>query len=82
VDGGKSVLQHDLAKVVNMKLILASIEQLSILKINFYKSKIFCFQEAKEEHNAYIINFGCEVGSLSFKYLGFAIHYRRLLNKE
>jgi hypothetical protein len=26
--------------------------------------------------------FGCEIGSLPFKYLGIPIHYRRLLNGE
>jgi hypothetical protein len=26
--------------------------------------------------------FGCEIGSLPFKYLGIPIHYRKLLNKE
>jgi hypothetical protein len=26
--------------------------------------------------------FGCEAGSLPFRYLGIPIHYRRLLNKE
>lgn len=31
----------------NLKLILCAFEQLSGLKINFHKSKIFCFGEAK-----------------------------------
>ena len=48
VDGGVSILQyaddpilfleHNLEKVVNMKLILSMFEQLSGLKINFHKS--------------------------------------------
>jgi hypothetical protein len=56
VDGGLSILQyvddtilfmeHDLKKAQNLKLILASFEQLLGLKINFYKSGLFCFGEA------------------------------------
>ena len=56
VEGGVSILQyaddtilfleHDLEKAVNMKLILSMFEQLSGLKTNFHKSKIFCFGDA------------------------------------
>jgi hypothetical protein len=51
VEGGISILQyaddtilfreHDLAKAVNLKLILAFFEQLSGLKINFHTSDFF-----------------------------------------
>jgi hypothetical protein len=75
-------MEHDLAKAVNMKLILAFFEQLSGLKINFHKSEIFCFVKGKEDENSYRTIFGCEVGSLPFKYLGIPIHYRTFLNKE
>ena len=73
---------NDLAKAVNMKLILCLFEQLSGLKINFHKSEIFCFGNAKEMEQQYKQIFGCESGSLPFKYLGVPIHYRRLLNSE
>jgi hypothetical protein len=92
VEGGVSILQyaddtilfmeHDLQKAVNMKLILCIFEQLSGLKINFHKSEIFCFGKAKDEENQYKQIFGCEAGSLPFRYLGIPIHYRKLLNKE
>ena len=52
-EGGLSILQyaddtilfmeHDLAKAVNMKLILCIFGQLSGPKINFHESEIFCF---------------------------------------
>jgi hypothetical protein len=35
-----------------------------------------------DEENEYRHLFGCEIGSLPFKYLGIPIHYRRLLNSE
>jgi hypothetical protein len=51
VNGGISILQytddtilfmeHDLAKAINMKLILSIFEQLSGSKINFHKRKVF-----------------------------------------
>ena len=92
VEGGVSILQyaddtilfleHDLAKAVNMKLILSFFEQLSGLKINFHKSEIYCFGKAKDMQAEYQHIFGCESGSLPFKYLGSPIHYRKLLNKE
>jgi hypothetical protein len=92
VDGGVSILQyaddtilfmeHDLEKAVNMKLIPCIFEQLSGLKINFHKSEIFCFGKAKDLESQYKQIFGCEAGSLPFRYLGIPIHYRRLLNKE
>ena len=45
------LLEHDLDKAVNMKLILCLFEQLSGLKTNFHKSKLFSFGHAKEESN-------------------------------
>jgi hypothetical protein len=92
VDGSISILQygddaimfmeHDLAKAVNMKLILAIFEQLPDLKINFHKNKLYCFGKAKDDENDYRTTFGCEIGSLPFMYLGIHIHYRKLLNEE
>jgi hypothetical protein len=55
---------------------------LSGLKINFHKSELFCFGKAKEEHDQYKPIFGCDVGSLPFKYLGIPIHYRKLKNSD
>jgi hypothetical protein len=58
VDGGLSILQyadntilfmeHDIEKAKNLKLILSAFEQLLGLKINFLKSELYCFGEAKE----------------------------------
>jgi hypothetical protein len=41
-------LEHDLEKALNMKLVPYIFEHLSGLKINFYKSEIYCFGKAKE----------------------------------
>jgi hypothetical protein len=59
VYGGLSILQyaddtilfmeHDIEKAQNLKLILASFEQLSGLKINFHKSELFFFSEAQND---------------------------------
>jgi hypothetical protein len=92
VEGGVSILQyaddtiicmeHNLEKSLNMKLILCIFEQLSGLKINFHKSEVFFFGQAKEMQDDYKILFGCEIGSLPFRYLGIPIHFRRLRNGE
>jgi retron-type reverse transcriptase len=58
VDDGLSILQyandtilfmeHNLEKARNMKLLLRAFEELSGLKINFHKSEVFYFGEAKD----------------------------------
>jgi retron-type reverse transcriptase len=58
VDDGLSILQyandtilfmeHSLEKARNMKLLLRAFEELSGLKINFHKSEVFYFGEAKD----------------------------------
>ena len=57
LEDGLSILQYaddtiifmdqDLEQAKNMKLLLSVFEQLSGLKINFHKSEIFCYGEAK-----------------------------------
>jgi hypothetical protein len=88
VDGGLSIhqyaddtillMEHDLEKAQNLKLILSAFEQLSGLKINFHKSEFFCFGEAQDDVNAYTDLFGCGKGWFPMRYLGIPIHYRRL----
>jgi len=68
VDEGLSVLQYaddiaifmdnDLEKARNMKLLLCAFEQLLGLKINFHKSKMFCYRVAKARQNEYAHIFG------------------------
>jgi hypothetical protein len=92
VDGGISILQyaddtillmeHDLQKALNMKLILCIFEELSGLKINFHKSKVFYFGKAKDVKNEYTSLVGGESGSFPFKYLGIPMHFQKLKNGE
>ena len=53
-----------------MKLLLCVFKQLSGLKINFHKSEIFYYGEAKDFEDQYIKLVGCDGGEYSFKYLG------------
>jgi hypothetical protein len=72
VDGGLSILryvddtilfmEHDIVKARNLKLILAALEHLSGLKINFHKSELFCFSEAQDSVAEYTELFGCGQG--------------------
>jgi hypothetical protein len=57
-----------------MKLILYFFEQLSGLKINFHKSDFFVMVRPRRKRITIGIFFGCEVGSLPFKYFGIPIH--------
>jgi hypothetical protein len=75
-------MEHDIQKTLNMKLVLCIFEHLSGLKINFHKSELFCFCQAKEAQYEYRVPFGCEIGSLPFRHLGIPIHFRRLKNGE
>jgi hypothetical protein len=92
VEDGLSILQyagdtilfmeHNLEKAKNMKLLLSAFEELSGPKINFHKSEIFCFGEAKDHESQYKLLFGCKKGSFPFKYLGIPTHYAKLNNKD
>jgi hypothetical protein len=76
-------MEHNIDKAKNMKLLLLSaFKQLSGLKINFHKNKIFCFGEAKDYELLYEQLFELKKGTYPFKYLGIPIHYRRLNNKD
>jgi hypothetical protein len=44
--------------------------------------KFFCFGKAKDAEDEYRVLFGCEIGSLPFRYLGIPIQFRRLKNGE
>ena len=92
VENGLSILQyaddtvlffdHDIEQAKNLKLLLGTFEQLSGLKINFHKSELFCFGQAKEFEEQYSYLFGCKMGSYPFRYLGLPMHYRKLYNKD
>jgi len=60
-------LDHDIAQVMNMKLLLCILEQLSGIKINFHKSEIFCFVQAKLCEARYSQLFGCKIGTYPFQ---------------
>jgi hypothetical protein len=75
-------MEHDIDKAKNMKLLLSAFEQLSSLKINFYKSEIFCFGQAKDYELQDEQLFGCKKGSYPFKYLGIHMYHRWLNIKD
>ena len=65
-----------------MKLLLSVFEQLSGLKNNFHKSKLYWFGKAKEHELDCTHLFGCALGSVPFKYLGIPLHYLKLCNRD
>jgi hypothetical protein len=72
----------DLEKAQNMKLMLSAFEQVLGLKINFYKSELFCFGNAQDHLDQYVELFGCKSSDFPIRYLGIAIHFRKLRNAE
>jgi hypothetical protein len=61
---------------------LTAFEQLSGLKIDFYKSELLYFGEAQDVDSLYADLFGCGQGHFPIRYLGVPIHYRRLTLAE
>jgi len=51
-------MEYNLEQAHSMKTIFCAFEQLSRLKINFHKSEIFCFGEAKNYESQYMELFG------------------------
>jgi hypothetical protein len=92
IEGGTSILQYtddtilfmesDLEQAKNMKLLLCAFEKLSSLKINFHKSELFCYGEAKGMEDQYTELFGCGLGKYPFKYLGIPMHHNRISNAD
>jgi hypothetical protein len=70
VDDGLSILQYaddmilfieyNFEQAKNMNLLLSAFGQLSGLKINFHKSEIFCFGEARDYESQYEQLFDCK----------------------
>lgn len=75
------LIQDDEESARNLKFILSAFEQMSGLSINFHKSEIFLFGEAKEKADLYQEIFTCQKGELPLKYLGLPVSDVRLRNK-
>ncbi|KAK8461993.1 hypothetical protein SEVIR_1G125301v4 [Setaria viridis] len=75
-------MDHNLEQAKNMKLLLSVFEQLLGFKINFHKSEVFCYGEAKHYKQEYTQLFGGELGSYPFRYLGIPMHYNKLRNAD
>jgi hypothetical protein len=75
-------LKPGVTKARHLKLLLCAFEQLSGLKINFHKSELFYYGEAKGIHDEYSNIFGCQGGTYLFRYLGIPIYHRKLSNND
>jgi hypothetical protein len=92
VEDGMSVLQYaddtilfindDLERAKGLKLVLGAFEKLSGLKINFHKSELFCFGDARDKTEKYVQLFGCKEGEFPFRYLGIPMSPKRLSNRD
>jgi hypothetical protein len=92
VEDGLSILQYaddtilfiddDLERAKGLKLVLDAFEKLSGLKINFHKSELFCFGDARDKTEEYVQLFGCKEGEFPFRYLGIPMSPKRLSNRD
>jgi hypothetical protein len=74
---------HDMLQAKELKLVLSTFEQLSGLKINFYKSELLCYGAANKDCELkYAHLFGCRLGDFPFRYLGIAMNHVKLSNKD
>jgi hypothetical protein len=55
-------IEDDLVKAKGLRLVLSAFEKISGLKINFHKSELFCFGEAKNKIEEYILAFRMQGG--------------------
>ena len=62
---------------MNMKLLLWAFEQFSGLKINFHKSEILCFGQAKHCERQYSQLTGCKLDPYPFRYLGLPMQFEK-----
>jgi hypothetical protein len=72
------LLQGSLEGAHNLKFILCLFEHLSGLKINFYKSEVYCFGNAREPKDLYAQIFTCPNMDLPMKYLGVPIDHKKI----
>jgi hypothetical protein len=72
-------MDNNLKKDKNLKILLCAFEQFSALKINFHKSEMFYFGDAKNYENIYSQLFGCQIGAYPFSYLGIPVQYKKNL---
>jgi hypothetical protein len=63
-------MNNNLESAKNIKFLLYAFEQLSGLKINFHKGKLFCYGATKANQVDYVQIFRCDLGSFPFRYLG------------
>jgi hypothetical protein len=75
-------MEHDIEKALNMKLALCLFEQLLGLIIHFTKVSYFVLVRQRMLTIVKKELFGCDTGSLPFRYLGILIHFKRLINGE
>ena len=72
------LIQNSDEAITNLKFLLLCFEDMSGLKINFYKSEVFVLDQHVSEQRRIAKLFNCKLGSFLFTYLGLPISDRKL----
>jgi hypothetical protein len=60
----------------------SSFEKLTGIKINFHKSELFYYGDAREMEQQYTELFGCDIGQYPFRIVGIPMHHKRISNAD
>jgi hypothetical protein len=84
IDGGISTIYGArLGKSNKLETITVCFQEIvGPQKINFQKSEIFCYGQAREMEVQYTELFGCGLGEYPFRYLGIPMHHKKISNAD
>jgi hypothetical protein len=66
----------------NLKWVLTSFEQVSIMRINYSKSEVIPLCLDDNETTVFAKILGCDGGSLPIEYLGISLYYEKLIRED
>jgi hypothetical protein len=75
-------LKHDTNVACHLKWLMVCFEQLSAMKINYYKSDLTPVNLGEEDTQAYARIFYCKTCNFPFKYSGVPLNYERLRRED
>jgi hypothetical protein len=72
------LIQNKEKSILNLKLLLYCFENISGMKINYHKNKVYVFGGDKQSRLDIATKFNCKLGCLLLIYLGILKHHHKL----